>query len=134
MTKRIHVNSRIYFPRPYVVRLSYLDGAIDQSEADWRALMRRTYRVMTGTWGHTALEFESYQPENHHNNSGSINSLASLFVSDFVSELRGYVCFENELDALQFRLTLDTRSIKVNMWPDSRKFTIHEVIEHKSLN
>lgn len=109
------------------------------AEVEWRKLMSKAYKLMGGTWGYCHLGFETCQLKNEFNHPAPpgpnyFNGMsqgqvvASLFNPDWGSELRGYVCFQDELDALQFRLTLDAKAIKVDMWPSDRKFLIHEIM------
>lgn len=141
MTKRLHAGTKIFFPNPYVLRLTY--DSVGAHEFEWNQLMRRAYKVITGTWGHTSIEFETFQKSNKHNHPAPPGSghfvgmsptavIGSLFESDWVSEPRAYVCFKHEMDALQFRLTIDTKAIRVNMWPSDRLFRIHEVVGDES--
>jgi hypothetical protein len=51
-----------------------------------------------------------------------------LFESEYQTKIRGYICFADELDALQFRLSISAGSRQVKMWPE-RWFTIHEVVD-----
>jgi hypothetical protein len=141
MTKLIHTRSKIFFANPYVVRVEYgKDESLDSASADYRKLTRRAYKIIQGTWGFCNIEYEQVKTKNDNNNpappgighfNGMNNNqiLASLFDSDYVHVLRGYFCFQNELDVLQFRLMIDTKAIQVHMWPDKRLFTIHEFID-----
>lgn len=138
--KRLHTNSRIFFPDPYVVRVDFPEGTMEAAMAEYRKLTRSAYRLLKGTWGYSQLEYEQWQASNKNNhpaplcpghfagmNQGQI--VSSLFDSDWVSILRGYICFADELDALQFRLSLSAKAIQVVLWPKNILFTIHEVVE-----
>ena len=135
--KRLHTNSKIFFPNPYVVRVEYLcaDNSIESSLGDYRKSIKQAYRSIQGTWGYSALEIETISVSGIEKinqigfnllNPGQI--LAAIFdVPDTITAYRAYVCFQNELDAMQFRLMISSRGMHVFMWP-GRTFTIHEVI------
>lgn len=137
--KLLHTRSKIFFPDPYVVRMEYgRETFMEQAEADYRKITRRAYRLIQGTWGHSKLEYEQVKTKDNDStvqpplqaqfNGINQQILAPLFISYFTHVLRGYICFENELDALQFRLSIEPKSIQVKMWP-ARWFTIHELVE-----
>lgn len=135
MTKKLHTRTKIFFRDPYVVRVEY-GGDIPDSDAQasYRKLTRRTYKEIQGTWGYSPLEYEQTHARQEPQivttagfNGANVNLIIqSLFDNGFV--LRGYFCFKDEMDALQFRLSIDTTSRQVKMWPE-RWFTIHELEE-----
>ena len=124
MTRRYHSNSRIFFDNPYVVRTSYEHTQLQSSvEAAHRTLTRKTYKLCQGTWGHSTIVGETV-----YKNARAPDKIDALF-DDCYFEYRAYFCFKHELDALQFRLTLDTSAVHVHMWPSDTRFIIHEVVE-----
>lgn len=132
--RALHTNSKIFFPDPYVVRVEY-DGNLFDNETDarYRKLLRQTYKLIKGTWGHSPLVFETLQ--NSENDPSVVPApltqqqiMTAIFSSDYRSVKRGYLCFEDELDALQFRLSIDVTAIQVVMWPKQTSFTIHELV------
>lgn len=135
--KKIHTNSKIFFPDPYVVRVEYSDDtSFDDASKKYREIVRRAYKVIQGTWGYSALVYENVKVPEQRNNQALANVngmnqqiLHSIFDTDYLVIPRGYVCFREEADALQFRLSIDTTSRQVHMWPATAKFTIHEYIE-----
>lgn len=144
MIKRYHGNTKIFFPNPYVLRVSYpRDMTESQVEAKHGELRRRTHRLIKGTWGHSPISTETVQVKNDHGHSappgpGHYAGMApgmvivSLFDPDYSLEKRGYFCFKDEIDALQFKLSLDSNAIHVHMWPSELQFIIHEVVEDES--
>ena len=137
--KKLHSRTKIFFPNPYVVRLEYPDLNLDAAMADYRKLTRQAYKLLKGTWGYCQLEYEQVKikDESKHPVPPSPNPfagmnhqqiIANLFESDYQSVSRGYICFADELDALQFRLSISANAIRVFMWPE-RRFTIHEMVE-----
>lgn len=140
MTKLLHTKTKIFFRDPYVLRMEYgTDISRENAEANYRKLTRSAYRLLQGTWGYSALEYEICQVKNEHghtappgpNHFNGMNHnqvIASLFNPDWAQVLRAYLCFKDEADALQFRLSISTAAIQVQMWP-SRFFTIHEYVE-----
>ena len=135
MTRKLHTRTKIFFSDPYVVRVEY-GGDIPDSDARarYRKLTRRTYEEIQGTWGYSTLEYEQTNVRNEPQEittpglSGvNVNLvIQSLFDNRIV--LRGYFVFKDKMDALQFRLSIDTPSRQVKMWPE-RWFTIHEIEE-----
>jgi hypothetical protein len=126
-TRRIHTNTKIFFPDPYVVRLEYPDDTVESATVDFMKVRRRAYKNITGTWGHSILQVELVEQPTDENLSPP--SPLTFYLHDnkkFVP--RAYFCFKDELDVLQFKLSVDARAIQVHMWP-SLKFTIHEYIE-----
>jgi hypothetical protein len=77
---------------------------------------------MQGSWGYTELL------ERRQDVSQLQVVLQVLAGSQKESVKHAYICFESELDALQFRLGLDKKVTHVVMWPSSMLFTIHENI------
>jgi hypothetical protein len=122
-----------------MVRVEYPDGTMEDAMADYRKLTRQAYKLLKGTWGYSQLEYETWQTKKPDgplvpasNPFAGMNQnqiIASLFDNDFVNILRGYICFKDEMDALQFRLSISAKAIQVRMWPKNREFTIHEVVE-----
>jgi len=126
-TRRIHTNTKIFFPDPYVVRLEYPDDTIESANIDFMKVRRRAYKNITGTWGHSALQGELVtQAKNE--NAPVITGAGYYLYDDTKFVPRAYFCFMDEMDVLQFRLSVDARAIQVYMWP-SLKFTIHEYVE-----
>ena len=124
-SKRLRTRTKIFFPNPHVVRLEYGEdvGTID-AETDYRKIISKTYRLTKGTWGYTTLDYEFSRVKNDLESS----VFNGINLGDTISFQRCYFCFKDELDALQFRLSINTRAVQVKMWP-SRWFTIHEVVE-----
>jgi hypothetical protein len=137
MTKRLHTRTKIFFPNPYVVRLEYPGATLESAGDDFRKLCRKAYRLIDGTWGHSKLDYEQSKkadagpsvplhimsPAGH-----QVVNINALFQNDIEFVPRAYFCFKDELDVLQFRLTVEARAIQVKMWPE-QYFTIHEVVE-----
>jgi len=137
--KKLHSRTKIFFPKPYVVRLDYSNIVADEAMTDYRKLTRQAYKLLKGTWGYCQLEYEQVKikDEFKHPAPPGPNHFAvmippgigvSSFDSDYQRVARGYICFADELDALQFRLSISANAIQVLMWPE-RWFTIHEIVE-----
>jgi hypothetical protein len=112
MSKRLHSNSQIFFSDPYVVRVEYVVG---DAVVDHRKISREAYKRLSGTWGVSPVQYEE------------VNVSSDLYSAGVVH--RAYFCFQDETDALQFRLTLSTNATQVRMWPSKTRFTIHEQVE-----
>jgi hypothetical protein len=110
MTKKLYTRIKIPFDNPYVVRLSH-DGATSlESTRSHQKIISRARKLIQGTWGYCSPEYEMVE-------IGKEQTSIS------------YWCFQDELDALQFRLMADEKAIRVSMWPENRLFTIFEVVE-----
>jgi len=130
----------IFFAKHYVARLEYeTDVPMEKAQADYRKIIRNAYKLIQGTWGYSHLELEQTKTSGDQN-QGQIAAVAgfngmnqmqilqSIFDDGTKFIPRGYFCFKDEMDALQFRLSVETRAIQVYMWPE-KWFTIHEVVE-----
>jgi hypothetical protein len=135
--KRLHTNSKIFFPNPYMVRLEFPETSIEVANAEYRKITRSAYKLLKGTWGYCPLDMETWKtgedmtPTPHHNPLSGMNHtqiLSSLFDTNYITAIRGYICFAEEIDALQFRLSISTKAQQVLIWP-KKEFTIHEVVE-----
>lgn len=123
---RIHSGSKIFFPDPYVVRVEYaIPGDYSEDMRNFQKLTRATYKLIKGTWGYCMPEEEQVDGFSKLDKSGQ---LSFSFNENYKQMLRGYFAFKEEMDALQFRLSIDVTSVRVNIWP-YRYFTIHEYIE-----
>lgn len=121
---------------------------LTDSEADYRKLMRRAYKLIQGTWGYCNLEYEELTLTSNDLKQAAvvqpvvINNLLvggppfPVFLAGFQQSwahvARGYACFKDEDDALQFRLMIGAKAIRIHMWPAKRLFTIHELVEDES--
>lgn len=133
MKRLVHVNKKIFFPNPYVVRVSYGSNP-GNAPSEHIKITRSTYRLIKGTWGAGNLTEEVIQGEidkisPQPNNNGWL--IASIFNSNWRTEWCAYFCFKDEIDALQFRLGIPEGAKHVKMWP-KQLFTIHEVIDDAS--
>ena len=142
MTRLLHTRSKIFLTNPYVIRIEYgSDLPLDHSEADYRKLMRRAYKLISGTWGYTTLEYEEltpsplagkWPPHVAQTPVFGANNLIPIFgamlMPQWVHVARAYVCFKDEDDALQFNLMSGAKAMRAHMWPSNRFFTIHEVV------
>jgi hypothetical protein len=123
-----------------MLRLDYGDTPFTEALSEFTKSTRKAYRLISGTWGYSTLEYEVAQVKNDHNHvagpgpnhfNGMNNNqvIVSLLDPDYKQMPRAYLCFEDELDALQYRLSMGSvKATHVVMWP-TRKFTIHEVVE-----
>lgn len=106
---------------------------MELSLADYRKSIKQAYRSIQGTWGYSTLDVETIKIDTDikvygFNGMSPGQILNAIFdIPSSVTAYRAYVCFQDELDAMQFRLTISSRAMHVIMWPE-RKFTIHEVI------
>jgi len=136
--KHLRTKSKIFFPDPYVVRVEYGSEYTEATAYDeYKKLTRLTYKTIQGTWGYSDLQYEVVRAKGNnpspaitpaHNAGLIINTMGD----DFQVRYRGYFCFKDEIDALQFRLSLSTIALQVYLIPQKTLFTIHEVVEDES--
>ena len=109
--KRLHVNSKIFFSNPTVIRVEYDCNKMSDVEirAAHRKQCRDTFNIIRGTWGHSHLLCEHKQ----------VHSTDEIV-------RRSYFCFRDDSDALQFRLAAILPTFNVKLWPKIL-FTIHEL-------
>ncbi len=125
--RRIYSNSKIFFPNPHVIRLEYPDETIESANADFMKVRRRAYKTITGTWGHSILQGELVTlPKDE--NAPKVTGAGYFLYDNTIFVPRAYFCFADEMDVLQFKLSVDARAIQVHMWPQLN-FTIHEYVE-----
>ena len=128
-SKRLRTRTKIFFPNPHVVRLDYEDASIIEAEAAFRKIIRSAYRLIEGTWGYSELRYEFVgMKAGDFSPTIVFNGISHSSFNETTHMPRGYLCFENELDALQFRLSISTKAFHVKLWP-ACWFTIHEVVE-----
>lgn len=126
--KSLYTNSQIFFPDPYVIRIEYKDMEDAESIESYRKIIRKTYELIEGTWGYSKLVYEYYDDTNI--SLSNVNGIYQQISQHYIKHLQhGYICFKDEMDALQFRLSIDTTVIRVFMWPKNLKFTIHVVTD-----
>lgn len=134
--KRLHVDTKVFFSDPYMVRVQFDGAGFDEANKRYKSVIKRTYKLVSDTWGYSRLTFEDVK--DRHRPQPPPSQLIGLFngltqivptVEYYTNTLRGYVCFKDEADALQFRLSVDTQSMQVLMWPSGVSFTIHEYIK-----
>src|SRR5512147_1828777 len=108
--RKIHTNTKIFFSNPFVLRLDYPEQTLESCRAEYSRTCRKAYKLLQGTWGHTSLEVEQTGQEVEITIHGFTPGWA---VPVFVP--RGYFCFKDEEDLLQFMLSVDTRSVRCHM-------------------
>jgi hypothetical protein len=140
MTRRLHIKSKLFFSEPYVVRLDYAGRSENEYLKEHSALVRKAYKHFKGTWAHSSVEFETVKIKDEFNNPAPPGPghfvgmtpamiLGSLFDPDYIQVPRAYFAFKDSIDALQFRLTIESKAIQVKMWPSTKLFTIHEILD-----
>lgn len=118
LVKRLHTNSPIFFENPYVLRVEFpSDVDLTTLTMNFGRINRKTYTIVGDTWGYSSIVLEYTRK-------------AKYADPDFMESMRhrAYVCFKDELDALQYRLVLGEKAQKVLIWPTNTRFTIHEVV------
>ena len=123
MTLRMHFNSSMFLPSPYVVRIKHTDSTRDNLNLSEFIKYRKIAKEqIKSTWGYSNPAFEIIKTNNE--------QVLSFFGHNVtynmpVEECHSYWIFTDEADALQFRLTAG-ESIHMHMWSSKIKFTIYE--------
>ena len=132
MTKRLFTQSKIYFNNPYVVRVDHEDAVGfawgELESVSYRTLVKQIRNSIHGTWGYSKQIMEQTPVDSAANISFN-NVFGTMATSYSKSIICSYWCFKDEMDALQFRLTIGNNARQVLMWPDRIRFTIYELIE-----
>lgn len=136
MTRRLLTKSKIYFANAHVVRLDYTSSPeLDKCRAEHKKVCKNIYTLIKGTWGFSDVTVEwvrvrfNYPEQRGHNDYRDMSQdavIASLLEPDWIPVPRAYICFSQEEDMLQFRLSTAITCQPVSMWPDTVLFTIHE--------
>lgn len=116
--RRIHTESKIFFKESYVCRVRFPLAQYEYiaAVAEFSKTRKRLYNVTGNTWGHSKIYSEN------------IREFSFDKMNEACVEYRGYICFSNELDVLQFLLGAKDNVQRVSVWPDRVTFTIHEVL------
>lgn len=126
MKTTMHFASKMFIPNPYVVRVEYKKGnGVDMDIADFRKILKKVRPLIYATWGYTDPVWEKI--------SNTDDSTPVIVGANFTWRapdfyLRSYWVFSDELDALQFRLSVGESAQKMQIWPKNTKFTIIEFI------
>ncbi len=124
MKTKLHLQSKMIIPDPYIVRVTYESPGVPLSSYNlgpFRKYLTQLKSMVKDTWGYSNPEWETEKQEQEF-------VYGKLWVQPNF-HFRSYWMFTNELDALQCRLTIGTESQQVFMWPSNIKFTITEYLE-----
>jgi len=129
-SKKLHLNTSVFFEDPYVVRLNHADHIYPNLNlSDFRRILKYSRNHIHGSWGYTAIEYEGIAVPADNSDELSLASVAhSLLFQPIIYKAASYWVFEDDEDALQFLLFVGESSERVYMWPQNRTFTIYEVI------
>jgi hypothetical protein len=116
MTKQLYTGAKIPFDKPYVLLLDHDTADL----ADFSKILKSARSNITGSWGHSYPEQETLWSHIQDRSPGMYPTL------EF--RTRSYWVFRDEIDALQFRLSVK-ESIHVHMWPSRTKFTVYIVTD-----
>ena len=123
MNYKLHIASRMFLSNPYVVRVKHPESVSHENIklGEFRKMLKTAKTQITDTWGYSNPEFEIVKT------AGEILVLfGSVSVDMPVSECHSYWVFTNEMDALQFRLSVGENALQMHMWPTNIKYTIYE--------
>jgi hypothetical protein len=128
-SKQLHIGVKIFFENPYVVCLEHTGFNFpNMNLSGFRKILKSTRNLIQGTWGYSNPEFETLALKESDLDANGLPTLASLFTSPEF-RLRSYWVFKDEIDALQFRLSVGETARRVHMWPQDKTFTIYEAEE-----
>ncbi len=120
MSKKLHVASDVIFDNPYVVRVNHTESTNgNYNLLEFRKILKLAKELIHGTWGYSNAEYEELVDKSDVRHGG-----LSIIVHKY--ECRSYWVFKDNIDALQFRLTVGDKATHVHMWPTKIKFTITE--------
>ena len=108
---KIHVQVKNFIKNPYVVRLDHNiapNGAI-ADYMGFRKIISRTRQSCAKTWGYSNATPERTATDD----------------TTTVYTMRSYWLFQDEMDALQFKL-IHTEAVRMIIWPKIINFTIYE--------
>lgn len=137
MKRLLHTNSKIFFNNPYVLRIELGEASFEEARREYRTIIRSAYKRLQGTWGHSAPTAEHVRVKFDHPKQKYPNQYEGMTQNEMMNAImnpdwkmmqRAYLCFANEEDALQFRLSCTKTCLHVSMWPETI-FTIHESVE-----
>lgn len=112
-TSEIITNSRIIFEKPHVFKISfqYGGGIVNKNILEWSKLKNKIRNTIKGPVGFTTI---FHEPDDINNNNGA-TMLRWVRLKDVF-----YVCFGEDIDAMQFALAYDSQELK--MWSSDLRF------------
>ena len=135
MTKKIHTQSKIFFPNPTVVRLDHTIEGVSIGDASqtngYMTTLKMARKRILGTWGYSPPMIEAIPHPAPQLINGVPHVTIDMLFGD-QSRHRSYWCFEDEMDALQFKIAAGDNSHTVSMWPNKVLFTIYEYTKDES--
>ena len=125
MKYKLHIASRMFLSDPYVVRVKHPESVSyeNQNLTEFRRLLRTAKLMIRDTWGYSNPQFEIIKSDSIQ--AVAFNGQVIPWLNP-VSECHSYWIFTNEMDALQFRLTIGENALQMHMWPKNIKYTITE--------
>ena len=129
MKHKIHIASRMFLTDPYVVRVKHPESVSydNQNLTEFRKLLKTAKSQITDTWGYSNPVFETIKSD--HEPGMAVNGIQTTQWFMPLKECHSYWVFTNEMDALQFRLTVGENAIQMHMWPNNIQYTITEYFE-----
>ena len=117
--------SRMFLKDPYVVRVVHPESPTPSNVnlGEFRKMLKVAKSQITDTWGYSNPRFETIK-------SDAVQAVAfngqQMNWLNPIDRCHSYWVFTNEMDALQFRLTVGDNAMQMHMWPQSVRFTITE--------
>jgi hypothetical protein len=129
MNYKLHIASRMFLTDPYVVRVRHPESVSydNQNLSEFRKMLKIAKAQITDTWGYSNPVFEIIKTDGEPGVIFTGITTTQWFTP--TTECHSYWVFTNELDALQFRLSVGENALQMHMWPNNVKFTITEYIE-----
>ena len=112
MIKRIHVKTNLFIRNPYIYRVCFSKEPHANVERQYSNLLKTIRNRAQYTFGYSSLIVDTIELENRYDN-----------------RYMCYIIFQNELDVVQIKLSVNLQFSKIILYPKNLLFTIHEVVE-----
>ena len=132
MKTKLHIGTKMFLKDPYVVRVEHPGTEPPNLDlTHFRKFLKTAKSLTTASWGYSNPEYRIVGETKHTATVTFLNNHSNTFYVP-VYGCYSYWAFTDELDALQFRLTVGENAAQMYMWPANIKFTITEYIDDKS--
>lgn len=119
---KIHAKLTDFIVDPCVIRITHKDVGFSSLDlAEFRKLQKWARSLINGTYGYSHPVPEHLSVSS---NTPFTTRYGQLTLPLSREEVRSYWGFEDEIDAMQFKLAAGEPSARVKIWPSSTRFTI----------
>lgn len=125
---KMHFQTRLFIPNPYVVRVDHGTGdGFHFDLKEFRRVLSSLKKTVTSTWGYSDPIWERHiLPEDNTLTISTPTYYNAVNVHVFENRQVSYWVFSDTIDALQLKLIVGDKSMSTQMWPSNLKFTITE--------